>query len=151
MAKKIVLGFGIALVFAAVVHYGICTLFPEPKWNDYQIKGYYHLYKKASEIEKDKLEKMKIEKNDLYKKHNEEWAIKYFYIGLPAGVIAVILGAVIPMASIGSGMLGGGIIVLMFSYGNYWMHMPDLSKFLSLCAVLLLLIWVGYRKVEKNS
>ena len=150
MAKKIVLGFGIAIVFAALTHYGICTFFPKPKWEDYKVPNYYERHKRASNEEKIALEKEKNEKEELRKKDQQEWATKYFYIGLPIGILAVIIGAFIKLPAIGSGLLAGGILVLIESYGHYWLHMPDAPKFVSLIIVFILLLWVGYKKVEKT-
>ena len=150
MAKKIVLGIGIAIIFSAVVHYGICTFFPRPKWNDYTIDNYRDKYNRASATEKIALEKERIRLSDERDLAQERWANRSFYIGLPAGILAIIGGAVIKLTAIGSGLMGGGIIVLMAAYGHYWNNMPDGAKFLTLLAVFMLLIWVGYKKIEKK-
>lgn len=150
MGKKIVLGFGIAIVFAALVHYGICTFFPQPKWQDYRVQNYWERHKRASNKEKIALEEEKNRKEELRKKDQQEWATRYFYIGLPVGILAVIVGALIKLPAIGSGLLGGGILVLIESYGHYWLHMPDAPKFISLCAVFILLLWIGYKKIERS-
>lgn len=150
MGKKIVLGFGIAIVFAALVHYGICTFFPEPKWKDYQVENYRERHERASKEEKIALEKEQNEKYELREKAEEKWATKYFYIGLPIGILAVIIGSLVKLPAIGSGLLGGGILVLIESYGHYWLHMPNLPKFISLCVVFIILVWVGYKKVERK-
>lgn len=148
MGKKIVLGFGIAIVFAGLVHYGICTFFPQPKWENYEVENYYQRHERASIDEKVALEREKNEKEALRKKDMEKWATRYFYMGLPIGILVVIVGALIKLPAIGSGLLGGGLLVLIESYGHYWLHMPDAPKFITLCIVFILLIWVGYKKVE---
>jgi len=150
MAKKIVLGFGIAIVFAALAHYGICTFFPKPKREDYRVQNYWERHKRASAEEKIALEKEKNEKEEIRKQDQQKWATKYFYIGLPIGILAIIIGALIRLPAIGSGLLAGGILVLIESYGHYWMHMPDAPKFISLVIVFILLLWVGYKKIEKS-
>ena len=150
MGKKIVLGFGIAIVFAALVHYGICTFFPQPKWENYQVKNYHRRHKRATFQKKETLEKEKNEKKELLKEHREKWSTIYFYIGLPVGTIAIITGTIIALPAIGVGLLGGGLLVLINSYGHYWMFMTDLPKFISLAVVFIILLWVGYRKIEKK-
>jgi len=150
MGKKIVLGFGIAIVFAALVHYGICTFFPQPKWDDYRVVRYYERHKRATPQEKEKLEKEKTEKEEMLKEARKKWATVYFYIGLPVGAVAIITGTVISLPAIGAGLLGGGLLVLINSYGHYWMLMTDLPKFISLGVVFIILLWVGYKKIEKK-
>ena len=151
MAKKIILGFGIAVVFAAAVHYGFYAFFPRPAQENYQIKNYWERYNGASLGEKVVLEREKNEKNKLFNEDQRRWAAKYFYIGLPIGILAVVIASLIRSPAVGSGLLAGGILVLIESYGHYWGQMPDISKFLSLCAVFIILVWVGYRKIERSS
>ena len=151
MAKKIILGFGIAVVFAAVVHYGFYAFIPRPNWENYQIKNYWERYNGASLGEKVILEREKNEKNKLFNEDWRRWATKYFYIGLPIGILAVVIASLIKLPAVGSGLLAGGILVLIESYGHYWGQMPDISKFLSLSAVFIILVWVGYRKIERSS
>ena len=37
LAKKFALAFGIAVVFPAMLHYGVATFSPEPRWQDYTV------------------------------------------------------------------------------------------------------------------
>jgi hypothetical protein len=38
-AKKIALGFGIAIVLPMLIHYGVATFYPEPRPEDYPSVG----------------------------------------------------------------------------------------------------------------
>ena len=151
MAKKIILGFGIAVVFVAVVHYGFYAFFPRPNQENYQIKNYWERYNGASLGEKVALEREKNAKDKLFKEARQGWAGKYFYIGLSIGILVVIIASLVKSPSVGSGLLAGGILVLIESYGHYWGYMPNVSKFLSLCAVFIILVWLGYRRIERSS
>ena len=151
MAKKIVLGFGIAVVFAAVVHYGTCAFFPLPNPKDYQIENYWERYNGAPLGEKVALEKEKNEKNTLFREDRQRWAVKYFCIGLVMGILAVVTAGLIKLPVFGNGLLVGGILVLITSYGHCWVYMPNASRFLSLCAVFIVLLWVGCRKIKRTS
>ena len=149
MAKKIVLGFGIAFVFSAFIHYGICTLFEQPKWEDYRIENYYEKHKRASIEEQKTLETEKTRLEKQRKKDTDSWNTKYFYVGLVLGIIAIFIGSLIKFPAIGAGLIGGGIIVLMSSYGHYWYIMADLPKLISLGVVFALFLWIGYKKIGK--
>ena len=151
MAKKIILGFGIAVVFAAIVHYGLYSFSPRPNRENYQIKNYWERYNGASLGDKVVLEREKNEKDELFKEDGRRWAAKYFYIGLPIGILAVVIASLIKSPVVGSGLLAGGILVLIESYGHHWGYMPDISKFLSLFAVFIILIWVGYKRIERST
>ena len=56
LAKKIALAFGIAIIFPMMIHYGVSTFSPQPKWKDYQIENYYEKHKRATPEEQEKLE-----------------------------------------------------------------------------------------------
>ena len=56
LAKKFGFGFGIAVILPIMIHYGVSTFTPEPKWNDYYDTGYYMKYEKATPEEKRQLE-----------------------------------------------------------------------------------------------
>ena len=150
MAKKIVLGFGIAFVFSAFVHYAICTIWKQPKWKDYRIENYYEKQQRASLKEKKSLEAEKSRLEKQREKDMNGWRTKYFYFGLPVGIIAILIGSLVAAPAIGTGLLAGGIIVLMSSYGRYWQVMADLAKLISLGIVFALLLWIGYKKIESK-
>ena len=48
LAKKFALGFGIAIIFPMMIHYGVSTFSPEPKWKDYQVENYYEKHERAT-------------------------------------------------------------------------------------------------------
>jgi len=151
MARRIVLAFGVAIVFVALVHYGIYTFFPAPKWQDYRIENYRERFKQASSEELDFLEREQREKHVLYQGDQERWVARYFYIGLTIGVLAAMIGVLIKSAVLGSGLVVGGLFVLLLSYSQYWLRMPDTPKFVSLGIVFLLLILVGYKKIGRKK
>ena len=74
-----------------------------------------------------------------------------FYILIVLGILAIIAGALITKEGIGSGFIGGGILIVLWSLpytSDYW---TTLNKFLKLAAVgvvLILLIYLGYKKIE---
>lgn len=148
LAKKFALGFGIAVIFPFMVHYGVRTFSPEPRWEDFQIQNYYARYQAASQEEKQRLEDAQ---NQLQKKHREaEKAFQkhLFFVAAPVGILAIILGALITVQAIGSGLMFGGIFCLMDGYVNYWSELHDALRFLSLLIAFLLLLFVGFKKMN---
>jgi uncharacterized membrane-anchored protein YitT (DUF2179 family) len=98
--------------------------------------------------EKVALEKEKNEKDRHFREDQQRWAMKYFYVGLVMGILAVAIAGLIKSPVLGNGLLAGGILGLITSYAHYWRYMPNAAKFLSLSVVFIVLLWVGYRKIE---
>lgn len=77
-----------------------------------------------------------------------------FFILVIIGVVIILLGAFITRyEGIGSGFIGGGILTIIYALvrgWNYWFEVNKYAKLLILLAVLLLLIFLGYKKIEKR-
>ncbi len=56
LGKRIALGFGIAVVFPAMVHFGVSTFVPAPRERDYQVESYYGRHERANPEEQKSLE-----------------------------------------------------------------------------------------------
>ncbi|MBU0477962.1 TMEM14 family protein [bacterium] len=149
IAKKIALGFGIAVVLPMMVHYGVSTFSPRVKWQDYQIENYSQRYKRATPAEKVKLEKEKSQLTKQRKEHEKRFEKHLFFVAAPIGIAAIIVGSVIAVQSIGTGLIFGGIFTLLNGYCWYWSELQDWMRFLSLLVAFVILIFIGYRKFGK--
>jgi len=151
LAKKIVLGVGIAIVFPMMIHYGVCIFSPKPKWEDYRIADYYIKHKNASPKEKKKLQ---AEQKRLVKQRKEatrRFQSHLFYVAVPLGIIAIIIGSLLSIHALGAGLMLGGIFSASNGYFNYWNVLDDWLKFLSAFCVFVVLVGVAYRKIEKKK
>ena len=73
-----------------------------------------------------------------------------FFITVIAGIIFLIIGGVfIEVSSVGSGLMGGAIISMIYGTLRYWGDMSDWLRFILLGVVLAILIWMGYKKLSK--
>jgi hypothetical protein len=70
-----------------------------------------------------------------------------FCTALPAGITAVIIGSLLGVQAVGTGLMFGGIISLLEAYTVYWQELDDLFKFVSILISLIILIGVGYLKL----
>ncbi|HLC46580.1 MAG TPA: hypothetical protein VJI75_02455 [Candidatus Nanoarchaeia archaeon] len=60
------------------------------------------------------------------------------------GVIAIIIGAMLfSVEAVGAGLMGGGIVSLIYGNIVYWQNLDNLMKFLILLAALVIVIYVG--------
>ena len=140
IAKKFALAFGIAVVFPAMIHYGVSTFSPEPRWQDYHVTPLIN--SNSVEYQKKDAEYRATEK--VFEKH-------LFAVAVPLGLVTVIVGAFLAVAAIGTGLMFGGIFSVCDGYFNYWSELSAQMKFSSLLAAFIVLLIVGYRKLEKRE
>lgn len=73
-----------------------------------------------------------------------------FIILLIAGVIALAIGALLSAsAAVSSGLVLGGVLSFIIGTIRYWSGMHDYLRFIILGLALAVLIWIGYRKLQK--
>lgn len=149
LAKKFALGFGIAIILPMLVHYGVSTFSPAPKWEERYEQYSYQRYNNASPEEKAKIDKERQEKERMWKQRQKVFQRNLFSVAVPVGLITIILGAIAPIQAIGTGLMFGGIFTLTEGYMFYWSELEDWMRFLSLLAAFVVLIFIGYRKLAK--
>ena len=70
------------------------------------------------------------------------------------GLAAIIGGMSLKkLEGIGSGLLGGGILVVLWSLGYSWRYWSEFNEYVKLALlglVLAVLIYFGYKKIEKR-
>jgi len=144
LAKKIALGFGIAVVFPMMVHFGVSTFVKEPRWKDY-----YGCYMDYSRDQSAQAKADMQRKRELFEERQRVYQRALFSVAVPVGVLVIVLGAILPVQAIGTGLMFGGIFSVLDGYINYWSELPDGARFVSLLLAFIVLVWVGYRKLAK--
>jgi len=140
IAKKFALAFGIAVVFPAMIHCGVSTFSQEPRWQDYHVTPL--IDSNSAEYQKKDAEYRTAEK--VFEKH-------LFVVAVPLGLITLVVGAFLSVPAIGTGLMFGGIFSVTDGYFNYWSELSAQLKFFSLLAAFIVLLIVGYRKLEKKE
>lgn len=149
LAKKFALGFGIAVIVPMLVHYGVSTFSPRPKWRDYHDSGYYQRLRDASPQEKAKLETERKEREEKWQKGRKRFERHLFFVAVPVGIATIVIGSMSPVQAIGTGLMFGGIFSLIDGYCWYWSALQDWMRFLSLLVAFVILLFIGYRKLAK--
>ncbi len=85
-----------------------------------------------------------------YDKADEAYSKVVFVITLIIGLIAIIVGAILEHESVSPGVMGGGALTIFYGTLRYWGHAPDALRFTLLGVVLIVLIWLGYKKFKSN-
>lgn len=92
-----------------------------------------------------------------YKKTTEKYrhARNSFYALLVIGILAMTVGAFLTkLEGIGSGFIGGGVLVVLWSLPytwEYWFELHKYTKVAALGVVLVILVYLGYKKLEKRK
>jgi len=113
LAKKIALGFGLAIIFPMMIHYGVSTFSPEPKFESYA---------KQKEFNKTATAQEKVQKEEARESAQKQFEKHLYLVAVPLGLVAILVGAFSRIQSIGSGLMIGGIFSITDGYINYWSH-----------------------------
>ena len=149
LAKKFALGFGIAVIFPMMIHYGVSTFVHEPRWRDYYTENYYRRYENATPQEKAKLAVERTQKEKQRREAEKRFQRSLFSVAAPAGIIAIVVGSLMPIQAVGTGLMFGGIFSLLDGYFNFWSELADSMRFLSLLVAFIVLVFIGYRKLAR--
>jgi hypothetical protein len=114
IAKKIALGFGIAVVFPMLIHYGVSTFVHSPKWDEYQVQGVYD--PSASPQEKTQRQSEHQQKQKEYRAAEKRFQQHLFVFAVPFGLVALLVGAYLSLPAIGTGLMFGGIFSICDGY-----------------------------------
>jgi len=180
---RVFLAIGIAVILAIFIGYGLYTIYQPPKYDysqsentcyktyncNKQIEDCYtsinHNYS-SPEYAKCGEYRLTLDYkacNENYDKCNEEYTkqtpqYKYyrnsFFILIALGIISIIIGILLSgLEGIGSGVMGGGILIVIYSLiytWQYWYHLNRYLRLIVIGIVLILLIALGYWKFEKK-
>ncbi len=147
--KKFALGFAIAVVLPMLMYYGVSSVSPPPDWETYMIENYHERHERASP---DEQERMEVKHSELEAKLREDFRRfqqHLFFTAVPVGVLAIVIGVFLPVQTVGAGLMFGGIISLCVGYLGYWSELAHVWRFVSLLVAFIILIVVGYGKVER--
>ncbi len=152
LARQIVIGFGIAIIFPLLIHYGVATFHPAPKYQDFnsprptlpsdssvdERKAYAEKVREHSETQK--------QLQEAFAQANKQFARILAVVSAPLGITAILVGAYLSFQTIGAGLILGGILSIGWGYWGYWHHLDDWIRFLSLLAGFAVLLFVGIKR-----
>lgn len=73
-----------------------------------------------------------------------------FIIADIVGIITIVIGAILHLTSVSSGLFGGGVMTIIYSTIRYWSELADWARFIILGIALGVLIWIGYKKLNRK-
>jgi|TARA_B100001971_G_C18166257_1_gene524371 hypothetical protein len=161
--KAVILSLVIAIVLTSFVIYLVESIRPGPDYDDYcgDVRG-PKAVRDIGEPEKvteescidegskwrngycDYTYECQVEYDDARDRHQ----LIVFLVAVPVGLVAVGIGIVLGLPSVSSGLMLGGVFLTIYGTSNYWSNFSNWVKALILGLVLLVLIWLGYKKLE---
>jgi uncharacterized membrane protein YidH (DUF202 family) len=87
---------------------------------------------------------------DAYEDARNNYDMMLFIIAGIIGISIIILSVFLKLESVGSGLMGGGVLTIIYGTIRYWGRMEDYIRFIVLGVVLFVLIWLGYKKLNEN-
>ena len=158
--KNIAIGIAIIILTSFVTIYGMDLLYPEVDYNIYcnestnlfvndsqqciTAGGFWNSYTgspKPSEGYCDLQDYCR----QAYDTASQDRSRKIFFVALPLGVIVIIAGAIFfGLESVGAGLMGGGIVTLIYGAGGYWRYAQQWLKFSLSLAGLVAVIYFAY-------
>lgn len=149
LAKKFALGFGLAIILPIMIHYGVSTFVPAPKWQERYADNYYQDYDNAKPENKAALAREKKQQEQQWRAKEKRFQKVLFFVSIPLGIAAIIIGSLATIQAVGTGLMFGGIFSLMDGYCNYWSELPDTMRFFSMLFAFVVLLYIGYKKLAK--
>lgn len=171
--KNHVMSIAIIILTISVVVYGVNILYDRPVYSDFcgefktaevidtqercdAIGGKWDTYKGPRPVEGtdgycDRDFTCRQEFDDASERHSRN----IFLIALPVGIAIVIGGALFfGLETVGAGLMGGGVGIILWGVGGFWRFADDILKFILSLAGLIIVIWVAYyfnKKFEKKK
>jgi hypothetical protein len=147
LARQIVIGFGIAIIFPLLIHYGVSTFHPAPKLES-PITAPPAPNASADERKEyfAQQQQQQQQRQKAYAEAAKEFARILVMVSTPLGVAAIFIGAYLAFQAIGTGLILGGILTVSWGYLSYWGYLDDWIRFISLLAGFAILIFVGIRR-----
>jgi len=176
--KHTFLAVAIAIILVFFIGFGIATFYKEPQYNDFcdefegrpypfpikrgdsctffepdqeikdQCKNFGDVTPKYDQngcVESYYCETCNKEFRDIRENYNRN----VFIVATGLGIIILIIGFALKIPSVSSGLMGGGILTLIYGTIRYWSDLPDAGRFIILGLTLAILIWLGYKKISK--
>lgn len=167
--KNFVLGIAIAVLTIAVSIYGIHTFYSSPEFSDFCNDSSWEPVPRSAQDCLDKqgkwIDYSKYEGNeesgycDLnyscsqeYSSSQKIWSKNLFYIGLPLGILIILLGAFLfKLEFVGAGLMWGGVITIIYSTWGFFMQSAQAMKFILSLVGLVIVIYFAYRFNRKKK
>ena len=164
--KENILSIAIALIFVFFIGYGINVFYNTPRVDDFcdidysrnitteeqcsAVEGKWSAYPKPVESQ-DGYCDQGFYCGEAYDTIRESYLRNVFFITGIIGIITILVSLKLKKDSVSVGLMGGGVLLILYGTLRYWGNLEDWARFVMLGIVLAFLIWVGYKKIESSK
>jgi hypothetical protein len=169
--KKWFLAIGIAIIFVMFVNYTASAVFNRPEYEDFcKVRDQLILnqtnqqecvanggqwtvtpdayYPKPVPVDRQGYCDWDFTCRKEFEDAQEKYDSRAFILKVIAGFIGLALGVLLAVESVSAGFLLGSVLTLFFATVQYWERFNDIIRVVVLAVVLVILIWIGYRKIR---
>lgn len=175
-AKKVAMIIGISILLPTFIILFMQAIYSEPKYEDYCKYNYYDMPKMmpancsynygqgyADCLNQSGEPRFKYDEygcqvfdncsfcNLEYQKDREVYNRNVFFILMPLGLLIVILGIYFSIDYLGAGFMFSGLITMFYSTLTYFSDMSKIVRALVILVELLVILWIGYKKIDKKK
>ena len=151
LARALVIGFGIAIVFPLLVYHGVTTVYPAPKREDFFPQFEPQLSPTATPEERQARAEIQKKRQDAFNEVARRFSRVLLVAATGLGVPAILLGSFITSPAIGAGLMLGGVLAVGVGYWWYSSLINDWWRFGSLLIGFATLLFVGYRQHRNQA
>ena len=84
-----------------------------------------------------------------YEEARKPYERNVFFANLGIGIILFVVAFFLGIEAVSSGLMGGAVMLIVYGSMRYWGELSDVWRTLMLGFALVVLIWLGYKKLEK--
>ncbi|MCH7850612.1 MAG: hypothetical protein IH845_03145 [Nanoarchaeota archaeon] len=169
--KRRVLTIGIAIVFVMFIGYAISTFYSELEYKDYcgefktlqiieteeqclAVGGQWNgnfATPRGEVIGEPKISGYCDRDFTCRGEYDDERSVynrNVFFVSLVIGLATVVGAIFLTVESVSAGLMGGGILLILYGTTRYWGDLSDIWRTLMLGFALFVLVYVGYKKLK---
>jgi len=161
--KHYIVVIAIALVFVFFVAYFVQTVYPAPKYEDYcEIKprvieeevnqtyceGVGGKWQASAGTKVGGYCDYDYTCSEEYDSVREGYENFLFYFNLVLGLIVVVVSFFLAAEAVSAGFLAGGVIQILYGTIRNWVNLSDIFRTIMLGVALVVLVYVGYKKLK---
>ncbi len=151
LARKLILGFGFAVLMPMLIHYGIDVFSPHPESREYyqELNRLRERERSTSAGDKARLQAQIQQAESTHEVKSSQSERVHFFIGAPLGIIVTLIGSFIRAQAIGGGLMLGGIFTFTGGCAYYWADLSRAGRFSVLLVAFFVLLWIGYQRLSE--
>lgn len=144
--KTIILSVAIAIIFFAFVAYLIQAIYPSPQYSDF-----CEIERTLTPPDKNTTQETQEDYSKCSKEYElvrDQYNFVVFIVAVISGLIAIVVGIVLLLPSVSSGLMVGGTFLMIYGTARYWSNLSNWIRTLILAIVLAILIFLAYKKLK---